>query len=95
MQLDDEAATQLDLGVSPALQHFPKVLPKIVEAVTSNNRLDNPMARQITCECGYVARGASDSEVVELIEQHIRSDHPHLLDEVTRDDIVGWVEIVD
>jgi predicted small metal-binding protein len=53
------------------------------------------MVRQITCECGYVARGETDNQVVDLIEDHLRSDHPQLLDQVRREDIAGWVEIVE
>jgi predicted small metal-binding protein len=53
------------------------------------------MARQITCECGYVARGEADDDVIELIERHIRSDHPQLVAAVTRDDIRGWIEIAE
>ena len=53
------------------------------------------MSRQIKCECGFVARGESDDEVVAQIEGHIRSDHPELAETVTRDDIAGWVEVVD
>lgn len=53
------------------------------------------MVRQITCECGYVARGETDDQVVELIEGHLRSDHPQLLDQLQREDIAGWVEIVE
>jgi predicted small metal-binding protein len=52
------------------------------------------MAKQITCECGYVARADSDDEVVEQIRQHIRSDHPELLESVSRDDLLGWIEEV-
>jgi predicted small metal-binding protein len=50
------------------------------------------MAEQITCECGYVARADSDDEVVEQIRRHVRSDHPELLESVSRDDLVGWIE---
>jgi predicted small metal-binding protein len=78
-----------------ALQPFSKLSVKIGERVGSNNPPDNTMARQITCECGYVAQGETDDEVVDLIEEHLRSDHPQLLAEVTRDDIAGWVEIVE
>jgi predicted small metal-binding protein len=53
------------------------------------------MTRQITCECGYVARGESDDEVVHRIEGHIRSDHPELVEALTRDEIAGWVEVVE
>jgi predicted small metal-binding protein len=53
------------------------------------------MARQITCECGYIARGESEDEVVDLIQDHLRSDHPQLLAQLTREDIAGWVEIAE
>jgi predicted small metal-binding protein len=52
------------------------------------------MAKQITCECGYVARADSEDEVVEQIRQHMRSDHPELLESVSRDDLLGWIEEV-
>ena len=32
------------------------------------------MARQIKCECGYVARAETDDEVIDMIERHVRSD---------------------
>lgn len=50
------------------------------------------MARLINCECGYVARADSEEDVVELIREHMRSDHPALLETVTREDLVGWIE---
>ena len=53
------------------------------------------MSRQIKCECGFVARGETDDEVVAQIERHIRSDHPELAESLTRDEIASWVEIVD
>ena len=52
------------------------------------------MAKQITCECGYVTRADSEDEVVEQIRQHMRSDHPELLESVSRDDLLGWIEEV-
>ncbi|MBV8734531.1 MAG: DUF1059 domain-containing protein [Solirubrobacterales bacterium] len=53
------------------------------------------MSRQIKCECGFIARGETDDEVVTRIEEHIRSDHPELVGTLTRDEIVGWVEVVE
>ncbi len=50
------------------------------------------MAKQITCECGYIARGETDDEVVGLIRGHMSSDHPELLDVVSDDDLRGWIE---
>ena len=52
------------------------------------------MASQITCECGYVIRGADDDEVVALTREHLRRDHPDLVGAVTADMIRDWVEVV-
>jgi predicted small metal-binding protein len=52
------------------------------------------MAKQITCECGHVIRGETDDEVVEGAREHMRQDHPELLDRVSRDDLLGWIEEV-
>jgi predicted small metal-binding protein len=53
------------------------------------------MARQIKCECGFVARAETDDEVIELVERHIHSDHPELVDTETRDEIASWVEVTE
>jgi len=50
------------------------------------------MAKQINCECGYIARGDSEDEVIAQIREHMRSDHPELLDQVTDEDLRGWIE---
>ncbi len=52
------------------------------------------MVSQIQCECGYVARGATDDAVVGLIQDHMRLDHPDLARTVGPDDIRGWIEVV-
>lgn len=50
------------------------------------------MTKVINCECGYVARGETDEEVVAQIREHMREDHPELLDKVSNEDLVGWIE---
>ena len=50
------------------------------------------MAKLINCECGFVARGDSQDEVIVAIREHMRTDHPDLLDKVTSDELVGWIE---
>ena len=50
------------------------------------------MAKQITCECGFVARADAEEEVVQQIREHMRSDHPELLEKVSRDDLLAWIE---
>jgi predicted small metal-binding protein len=44
--------------------------------------------------CGYVIDGATEDEVVQGARDHMRADHPELLDKVSRDDLVGWIEEV-
>jgi predicted small metal-binding protein len=50
------------------------------------------VAKQINCECGYVARGETESEVIARIRDHMRTDHPDLLTRVTDEDLSGWIE---
>jgi predicted small metal-binding protein len=52
------------------------------------------MSKQITCECGYVIRGTTDGEVVQGARDHMRVDHPDLLDKVSDADLQGWIEEV-
>jgi len=52
------------------------------------------MERQVRCECGYIARGGTDDEVLTTIREHMRSDHPELLDKVSDEEIRGWIETV-
>jgi predicted small metal-binding protein len=50
------------------------------------------MAKQINCECGYIARGETEDEVIARIRDHMRSDHPELLNQVSDEDLRAWVE---
>jgi len=34
-----------------------------------------PTMKRITCECGFVARGATDDELVEVIQKHAKQVH--------------------
>jgi predicted small metal-binding protein len=51
------------------------------------------MARVIHCECGYVARGATDDEVLDVVEEHVRTVHPELVGKVSRQDEAAWIQI--
>jgi hypothetical protein len=39
-----------------------------------------------------VARGKSDDQVIGVIHGHLASDHPDLLDSVSRDDLLSWIQ---
>jgi predicted small metal-binding protein len=50
------------------------------------------MAKEINCECGFVARGETEDEVIAQIRDHIRSDHPALVSQVSDEDLRAWIE---
>ena len=50
------------------------------------------MAKLINCQCGFVARGETDEEVMDAIRAHMRDDHPEVLEKVSREDLLGWIE---
>ena len=52
------------------------------------------MAKLINCECGQVVRGETDDELVENVEDHVRTDHPDLAGKMSREDIVAMAEAV-
>ncbi len=47
------------------------------------------MAKQINCDCGYVAEGADDDELVANAEQHIERDHPELVGQMSREQLLS------
>ena len=51
------------------------------------------MAKLIRCECGFVARGDSDDQVVHVIRDHMASDHPALLGTVKQEDLLSWIQV--
>lgn len=50
------------------------------------------MSKLIRCECGFVARGESDDQVIGAIRGHMATDHPDLVESVSREDLVGWIQ---
>lgn len=52
------------------------------------------MAKIINCECGYVARGETDDEVLGDLELHMRQNHPEILGKVDRKQLLDLVEEV-
>jgi predicted small metal-binding protein len=92
VDLEDEAAAKLYV---PARQGAANIVPTAAPYnEPDSDEEDEPMAKQITCECGRVIRGTSDHEVMQGAREHIRSDHPELLDQVSEDDLRGWIEEV-
>jgi len=59
---------------------------------TQNSQGGRREVKLIRCECGYVARGDNDDQVVGMIRGHMATDHPALLDTVSREDLVSWIQ---
>ena len=52
------------------------------------------MAKQITCECGYVARADGERRRDREDPGAHALGPPELLDKVSREDLAGWIEEV-
>jgi predicted small metal-binding protein len=50
------------------------------------------MAKLINCQCGRTIRAESDDDVVAQAQEHIRESHPDLVDSVTREQLLDWIE---
>jgi predicted small metal-binding protein len=70
-----------------------KVTPTFCQHSARTTVEEDAMARIIRCECGYVARGESDDEVVGTIREHMKTDHPALLETIGQEDLLGWIQV--
>lgn len=52
------------------------------------------MDRQVSCECGFVVKDPDEDRTVSTVLDHVRSDHPELVGQVTGDVVRGWIELV-
>ncbi len=51
-----------------------------------------PGAKRITCVCGQVVEGRDDDELWEHAKEHLAADHPALVGQVSREDILAQAE---
>jgi len=87
--LDSKRPADLDAqGVSGRQGHANILAIRWVQSL-----LGGPMAKLIRCECGFVARGDSDDQVIGVIRGHLATDHPALVDTVSRQDLLGWIQV--
>jgi len=50
------------------------------------------MSKIITCECGTTLRASEDDELVSRVQAHVEADHPDLVGQLTRDDVLAMAE---
>jgi predicted small metal-binding protein len=48
--------------------------------------------KRINCVCGYVIEGENDDELWKQAQEHMRTDHPDLVGQVSREDILAQAE---
>jgi predicted small metal-binding protein len=48
--------------------------------------------KRITCVCGKVIEGDDDEELLARAEEHVAADHPDLVGQVSREDILARAE---
>src|SRR5207302_4544485 len=90
--LDREPSTQLDPRRFHRLQLWCNVP---ATRSTDNGRADprrQRMAKIVNCECGYVARGNDDEEVLADLDAHIRRHHPEMVGKYERQQLLDLIE---
>jgi predicted small metal-binding protein len=50
------------------------------------------MAKVINCDCGYVARGENDEELLADAHKHIQDEHPDLVGKVSDEDLLSQAQ---
>jgi predicted small metal-binding protein len=50
------------------------------------------MGKMIRCECGYVVRGEDDQQLLAAAHEHIESDHPDLVTQITDSQLLAMSE---
>jgi predicted small metal-binding protein len=50
------------------------------------------MAKVINCDCGYVARGENDEELLADARRHIEDQHPDLVGKVSDEELLSQAQ---
>jgi predicted small metal-binding protein len=50
------------------------------------------MAKVINCDCGYVARGDTDEELLADAHRHIEQDHPDLKGQISDEQLLSQAQ---
>jgi predicted small metal-binding protein len=50
------------------------------------------MAKVINCDCGFVARGETDEQLLAVADAHIRDAHPDMVGKVSKEDLLAQAE---
>ena len=50
------------------------------------------MAKIITCLCGFIGGGDTADQAADVIEAHMRVDHPELVGKIERSDLLAMAQ---
>jgi hypothetical protein len=50
------------------------------------------IVKRINCVCGKLIEGKDDDELWEMAQAHLAADHPELVGQVSREDILAQAE---
>jgi hypothetical protein len=50
------------------------------------------IVKRLTCVCGMIVEGADDDELFAKAQRHLTTDHPDLVEKVSREDILAAAE---
>ena len=50
------------------------------------------MAKVINCQCGATVRGETDDDVVAAAEQHMKTEHPNLVGQISREQLLSMAK---
>jgi predicted small metal-binding protein len=51
-----------------------------------------PVSYVVNCDCGYVARGETEDELVSDVTAHVGEQHPEMADQLGREQILARAE---
>jgi predicted small metal-binding protein len=66
--------------------------PPAAGALSPSRGAYDALVKRINCVCGQVVEGEDDDELWEQAKEHLRTDHPDLVGNVSRDDILAQAE---
>jgi hypothetical protein len=92
VELDQEAAAELDPGAPRGLQGFSNLVAirPVQAAVHVETR--TAMSAVIRCECGWSVEADSRERAVSAMERHVADEHPDLTPPPSRADLLTMAE---
>jgi len=63
-----------------------------LDGVEPSAEKEPTMPYVISCDCGYVSRGDTEDDLVEVTMRHIEDVHPDMVGTLSREDVLAMAE---